>query len=861
MSSTKQTSNTRILMYGFGALMSIFLLFGAFNSYKIQTILNLNHMIYNHPLVVSNAALQANVIIAKMHRSMKNMVVSHPSSRIQQFIETVNEDEEQVYQHLNIVKNNILSDKGKTLESEARNLFAEWRPIRNKVITLVNKDQREKAAGITIGKGAEHVAMLEQKMLGLTNHAINKASEFTSKSERLLSRLNVISIFLLLLGFLTSILVAFLTLKQTALTEKKLKENEKMHRTLVHNIPGMTYKTYPDWSAKILSGNQKICGYTIEELNLLPENWLSIIHPDDRQMVLCEGSVLTKIPGNQIQTYRIITKNKDIRWVEDHKSFFFSEEGRFEEINGILFDITQRKKADLALQESTEMLKQVQRVAKIGSWQYDPITRKYAWTEEVFRIFGLEPQSKTLPYEELKKMIHPKDRSHFETAVKRAVTKGVGYNLEWRLIRPDGEVRNINSRCIAKKNEAGIVIQLIGTTQDITDHKQTEKEKSQLLKQYRWSQKMEPVGRLAGGMAHDYNKALTVMMGYTELAMADADPKGKLYADLNQVLKAGRHATGITRQLLAFTRKQTIAPIVIDLNKTVENMIEMLRRFIGEDIDIEWLPGKNLWPVKIDPAQMDQVMANLCVNAMDAIEGVGKITIETDKAGFDETFCFEHKGLVTGELVLLRVSDNGCGIEKEIQDKIFEPFFTTKDTDKGTGLGLAAVYEIIKQNNGFVNVYSQPGHGTTIKIYLPRYEGRSVDRHQEVIPEIPQGRGETILVVEDDLSTLKLAQKILNAIGYTVLTADTPKKAMELAKDHADKIHLMVTDVTMPEMNGFELANNLQSLNPELKAIFMSGYIANTIVQQDVLDKGINFIQKPFSQNDLAQIVRKVLDG
>jgi CheY-like chemotaxis protein len=351
-----------------------------------------------------------------------------------------------------------------------------------------------------------------------------------------------------------------------------------------------------------------------------------------------------------------------------------------------------------------------------------------------------------------------------------------------------------------------------------------------------------------------------VIRGFTEFAMEGADPKGQLHEDLNEVLKAAKRAADITRQLLAFARKQIIFPKVIDLNESIESMVKMIRRLIGEDIDLAWLPGADLWPIKMDPSQIDQILVNLCVNARDAIEGVGKVTIETDTVIFDSVYCAEHTGFIPGEFVLLAVSDNGCGMDKEILDSIFEPFFTTKDVDKGTGLGLATVYGIVKQNNGFVNVYSEPGKGATIKIYMSRHKAQKVEVQEEGTSETTIGGDETILLVEDDLSVLKLTEKILKGLGYTVLTADTPLEAMKLAKGYSNTIHLLVTDVIMPEMNGRKLSEQLQFQYPDLKCIFMSGYTANAIAHHGVLDKDMEFIQKPFSKADLAKIVRKVLD-
>ncbi len=438
-------------------------------------------------------------------------------------------------------------------------------------------------------------------------------------------------------------------------------------------------------------------------------------------------------------------------------------------------------------------------------------------------------------------------------------------SVDIQLLHPSGE--QVTATMRAAQIEWGKTPAYLISLHDITQRIKMEKEQQRavdkqkkLEQQLVHAQKMESVGRLAGGVAHDYNNALTTIMGFTELAMMDAGPTGPIHDDLNQVLKAGRQARDITRQLLAFARKQTIAPVVLNLNPTVDSMLKMLRRLIGEDIDLVWLPGKNLWNVQMDPSQINQILANLCVNARDAIQDVGKVTIETNTVVFDAAYCADHAGFIPGEFVLLAVSDNGCGMDEKIRSQIFEPFFTTKNIDKGTGLGLSTVYGIVKQNNGFINVYSEPGKGTTIKIYLSRHKGKTVDIHRENPEVIPHGRGETILVVEDDQPILKLTEKILSSLGYKVLVAGTPKGAMKQAEEHTGKIYLLVTDVVMPEMNGLELSEQLKLTHPDLKCLFMSGYTANAIAHHGVLDKGVHFIQKPFSKRDLAVMIRRVLD-
>jgi two-component system, cell cycle sensor histidine kinase and response regulator CckA len=315
--------------------------------------------------------------------------------------------------------------------------------------------------------------------------------------------------------------------------------------------------------------------------------------------------------------------------------------------------------------------------------------------------------------------------------------------------------------------------------------------------------------------------------------------------------------------LLAFARKQTIIPVVLDLNRNVESMLKMLRRLIGEDIDLAWRPGVGLGSLKMDPVQIDQILANLCVNARDAIADVGKVTIETGNAVFDETYCAHHAGFLAGEYVLLAVSDDGCGMSKNVLDQIFEPFFTSKGVGLGTGLGLSTVYGIVKQNDGFINVYSEPGKGTTFRIYLPRYADEAVATRGErqTAQEIPLSRGETVLVVEDEPAILTMAKTMLEDLGYRVLAAGTPCEALELAEEHASQIQLLITDVVMPEMNGRDLAERLQSLCAGMKILFMSGYTANMIVQRGVLNEGVNFIQKPFSTKELAVAVRDAVRG
>jgi signal transduction histidine kinase/CheY-like chemotaxis protein len=330
--------------------------------------------------------------------------------------------------------------------------------------------------------------------------------------------------------------------------------------------------------------------------------------------------------------------------------------------------------------------------------------------------------------------------------------------------------------------------------------------------------------------------------------------------DAEEIYAEARYrAADITRQLLAFARRQTIAPRVIDLNDTVAGMLKMLRRLIGEDIDLLWKPGMDLAAVNMDPSQLDQILANLAVNARDAIAGVGKITIETANATLDPEYCRSHEGFTPGRYAVLAVSDDGAGMDRQTQEMLFEPFFTTKETGKGTGLGLATVYGIVKQNGGFINVYSEPGQGTTFRIYLPRHAAGPAEADRPPAPAADPTGTETVLLVEDEPSLLRFARILLAGLGYTVLAASGPREALRLAAEHPGEIHLLLTDVVMPEMSGRDLRERLSALRPGIRSLFMSGYTTNVIAHRGVLDEGVNFMQKPFSREVLARKIRETL--
>jgi len=399
------------------------------------------------------------------------------------------------------------------------------------------------------------------------------------------------------------------------------------------------------------------------------------------------------------------------------------------------------------------------------------------------------------------------------------------------------------------------VIGAIATIQDITERKNEQE-------QLRQSRKMEAIGTLAGGIAHDFNNLLTVIIGNAQLALMDVTKDESLREGIEKIKKAGEKAASLTRQLLAFSRKQVIMPEVIDLNKGINETKNMLKRTIGEDIEILTILEPELGKVYADFGQIDQVIMNLAVNARDAMPQGGKLTIETDNTDLDKNYFREHgiKEEKPGHYVMLVVSDTGIGMDKETREHIFEPFFTTKEVGKGTGLGLSTVYGIIKQNNGFVWVYSEPGQGCTFKVYLPKVRGDAEPKEKEQTLVDDPGGSETVLIVEDDYGLRKFAQEVLQSYGYRILVAENGEDALRVSDEYESPIHLLLTDVVMPRMGGKELAERLQPLYPQMKVIYMSGYTDNAIVHHGVLAPGLNFLEKPFTPEGLARKVREALD-
>jgi PAS domain S-box-containing protein len=651
------------------------------------------------------------------------------------------------------------------------------------------------------------------------------------------------------------------------ITERKQAEEVLAHqRKTYEQILDHSLAGYWDWD--IPTGDEylsptfkKMFGYEEHEIENSAESWQKLIFAEDLPGVYEKFNQHIESKG-EIPFYNEVRyhhKNGSTVWVIcTGKVIEWDDDGKAKRMIGCHIDITKRKQVEDALRESEEKLQAL----------FSAMTEMVVLHELVFDENDMPCNYRILDCNQAFCRITgiKKETAIGKTATQLYKTESPPYLDVYAKVALSSEpIEFFTEYAPMEKHFLVSVVSprqhfFATITSDITEIKHAEVERGKLQTQLNQAQKMESVGRLAGGVAHDFNNMLGVILGHTELALLQADEKHDLYSDLKEIQKAAKRSADITKQLLAFARKEIISPKKLDLNDTVESMLNMLRRLIGEDIDLVWKPSAHLWPVKMDPSQIDQILANLCINARDAIDGVGKLTIETGRKSFDEEYCKDHPGFIPGDFMLLAVSDNGCGMDKDTLDNLFEPFFTTKDVGKGTGLGLATVYGIVKQNNGFINVYSEPDQGSTFRIYLPRLVGDENIGKAVSEKKAAAGGAETILLVEDEPSIRRMTRMMLERMGYTVLSAATPSEAVEKAKSHSGFIDLLMTDVVMPEMNGRDLSGKITDLYPDTRLLFMSGYTANVIAHQGVLDDGVAFIQKPFSMADLTEKVRELLD-
>jgi PAS domain S-box-containing protein len=646
--------------------------------------------------------------------------------------------------------------------------------------------------------------------------------------------------------------------------EMALRESEERFRLTFENAQDAIFWADAD------TGRLIHCNRRAEELLEMPREAIigihqTQLHPQDKREFysqIFQNHIAAK--GAIDIEAEIITKSGKIVPVNISSSIVHIGEMRVNQ--GIFRDVTERKRAEEALRESEERYRLLAENATDVIWTTDThlnityvspsVSRVRGYTvEEVMNLTlgeQMTPPSLAYAVEVLAQELAIENQEKKDLSRSRT--------LELEFICKDGSTIWNEVKTSFIRDSVGRAIGTLGVGRDITDRKKAEKEKADLEQQLLQAQKMEAVGRLAGGIAHDFNNLLTVIKGYCDLSLMGLQEEGPLKRAIEEIHKAGDRASILTHQLLAFSRRQILELKIVNLNDILGNLNKMLRRLIGEDIELVTKLEEDLGNVRVDPGQMEQVVMNMAVNARDAMPMGGRIILETSNVEVNEVHARRQMGLKTGSYVMLVIKDTGVGIPPEVKEHIFEPFFTTKEKGKGTGLGLSMVYGIINQSGGSIGVESVSGQGTTFKIYIPRVKER--DEALEVSPtrqEMPRGI-ETVLLVEDERAVRNLASQILKRQGYCVLEASSGEEALELYRVHQDPIHLVLTDVVMPRMSGRELTDRLLSFHPKIKILYMSGYTDDAILQHGVLEKGVNYIQKPFTMESLTRKVREVLD-
>lgn len=673
-------------------------------------------------------------------------------------------------------------------------------------------------------------------------------------------------------------------------------ENERQRlSSIITNVPGIVWEIWrdPDPASQrvdfVSDYVKSILGYTTEEWLSAPESWLSMVHPSDRDQITKE------VAGNKAgrSEFRMIAKDGRVVWVETQAIIIYDDLGRSIGARGVTIDITERKRMEAERQVISEIMQGVNNTSDLNELLrlVHLSIAKLLYAENCFvALYDEDRDLMDFPFwvDKLDPCPEPRplgvgfsgyvvrtgqpmliDPQLTEKMYKRGeVEKSGSSSRSWlgvplrtptkiigALVLQHYEEENVyDKKDLEFLASAGSQIALaIERKRAETNLRETEE---RLLQ----SQKMESIGKLAGGIAHDFNNLMTAVTGYSELALRSLEGEDSLRYKIEEIKKAGERAASLTRQLLAFSRKQVLQPRVIDLNSVVTGMARMLARMIGEHIDLRLELNSSLGQIKADPGQIEQVLLNLAVNARDAMPNGGSLSVATQNIQLSSEAARSNSALEPGQYVMLSVSDSGCGMDSAIQSQIFEPFFTTKEVGKGTGLGLSTVYGIVKQSGGYIWVYSEVGQGTSFKIYLPRIEEAMEETANETeVQRVVRGT-ETILLVEDEQCVRDLAQAVLEDYGYSVIAASNGREGLDLARDFAGSIDLVVTDVIMPQMGGREMAERLKELRSDTKVLFVSGFTDDAILDHGVLDEDVFFMQKPFSPDALAMKAREILD-
>jgi PAS domain S-box-containing protein len=628
-----------------------------------------------------------------------------------------------------------------------------------------------------------------------------------------------------------------------------MRRAQERYRVILQTAPDIILTT--DERGVVGSANEATYLHTgLPSDGIIGRHVWDLVHPDDREEMRRQVEAGLQGESRQFEVRYNATGVGEICLLCNCNPI--REEGR---VIGVLLvgrDITERKSSELKLRSSEMLLAETQRLAKLGSWEWDIRTNVVTWSDELYRLFGIR-HGTPIQFETFMDIVHPDDKDRVQKTVQHTMETNEPFAHNHRIITPEGETKLLYAMGHTVLDERGKALRLIGSAQDIT-------EQSNLTEQLRQAQKMEAVGRLAGGVAHDFNNLLTVMDCHVQFLLQDLDESTPQRPDVEAIKKATENAAALTRQLLAFSRKQILQPKLINLNDSISGIESLLRRLLGETVNVVTRLDTNLGQMKADPGQIEQVLMNLAVNARDAMPGGGTLTIQTRSVTVSETQANLRPGLRSGLHALLAVSDSGEGIPDDVKPHIFEPFFTTKEVGQGTGLGLATVYGIVKQSGGVIDVVTARGKGTTFNLYFPLTPGENSEQAQQYSVSSGLSGTETILLVEDANALRAVATRILTSNGYNVLAAENGEAALRVFRKNQDKIDALLTDVVMPELGGRELAAIILADKPDIPILFMSGYTETSALGKLGTARGHGFIGKPFTPEGLLRQLREVLD-
>jgi two-component system, cell cycle sensor histidine kinase and response regulator CckA len=737
-------------------------------------------------------------------------------------------------------------------------------------LSRVNRDMEAK--DLAFSKQAPAYEDYQKAMNDIADWTAKEGGEMATSSTRLIVQTRRLGDALVGLAILVTIGTGFALVGvarrlkednivlQTEVAERKraeetLHESEEKFRQMAENITDMFWMTSPDMQQVLYvsPAYESIWGHSAESLYAHPSQWAEAIPPEDRERVFTLFSSLGTGISSASTEFQILRPDGEMRWIHGRGFPVRDDAGSVIRLTGIASDITERKKAGEALRLLSSAVEQAKESIVITDAELDlpgpriifvnpAFTRMTGYTAE--EAIGKTPRILQGPRTDktvLRRLRQNLERGEvFEGEAINYRKDGTEFNLEWQI----AGLRNIG----------GKITHFVAIQRDITERKQLEGRMFQ-------SQKMETVGKLAGGVAHEFNSILTAIIGQSELMLSDLPPDDPLVKNALEIRQAADRAATLTRQLLAYGRKQILQPEILDLNQVFSDMAGTLQHLMGREVDVRIVPAVGLKKVKIDPGQMEQVIVNVAMNAADAMPNGGQFTLETANVTLDEEYVRPFPGLKAGSYVMLAITDTGIGMSEEVKARVFEPFFSTKGVGQGTGLGLATCYGIVKQSDGHINVYSEVARGSTFKIYLPQVEQRAtIPLPRANTPDLPRGT-ETILLAEDDPSLREMSATLLRRLGYTVLTAANGVEALGLKQQRdIGHIDLLFTDVVMPHMSGKELSDRIRTIYPRTRILFTSAYTESAIVHQGILNEGVALLQKPFTPAALAHKVREVLD-